>query len=183
MKESVIEVAVGADQWETCPQRTNPLHGYKRIRPRDSQRSKVYRWERNLPGWDDPALTFCECGGLIHRLWPLYVPRLPPPRVTDGRGRRTACGGRRAIKLPVFARTRIIVLHELAHAIVDQYTYTRRNLPPFHGGLFMRVFIDLLVRFSKIDRALCHVTAEIVKLDIATSHETYVVHRIPNLNR
>ena len=42
-----------------------------------------------------------------------------PIIVLDGRGRRRACAtfqyGRRAIKLPIWARTKYVILHEVAH--------------------------------------------------------------------
>ena len=66
-----------------------------------------------------------------------------PPTLGDGRGRRHACGSRRVIKLPRWARTQIIVLHECAHGMSDDG----------HGPRFVRAYVALLEQFAGRDRA------------------------------
>lgn len=66
-----------------------------------------------------------------------------PPQVTDGRGRRHACGSRTVIKLPRWARTPAIVLHECAHGMADDQ----------HGPNFVAVYVALLERFAGFDAA------------------------------
>jgi hypothetical protein len=61
--------------------------------------------------------------------------------VTDGRGRRHACGSREAIKLPRWARTRAVVLHECAHGLARD----------MHGPEFVAVYVGLLERFAGLD--------------------------------
>jgi hypothetical protein len=63
--------------------------------------------------------------------------------VTDGRGRRHACGSREAIKLPRWARTRAVVLHECAHGLARD----------MHGPEFVAVYVGLLERFAGLDAA------------------------------
>jgi hypothetical protein len=64
-----------------------------------------------------------------------------PPQVTDGRGRRHACGSREVIKLPRWARTRAIVLHECAHGMADDQ----------HGPRFVAVYVALLEQFAGLE--------------------------------
>lgn len=65
-----------------------------------------------------------------------------PPAVTDGRGRRHACGSRAEIKLPRWARTRAVVLHECAHGMADDQ----------HGPGFVAAYVALLQEFADLDR-------------------------------
>lgn len=117
---------------------------------RDSQRSKVYAWERFLP--DGPPMTMEECADLIARATALYS-SVGPPRLKDGRGTRIARGGAWTINLPKWARTARTVLHETAHCICW------RRLGPHahaaHGPEFVAVFLDLYERFvdSGLSRA------------------------------
>jgi len=65
-------------------------------------------------------------------------------RVGDGRGRwRTACGSINEIKLPKFARDKIIILHEIAHSA------TLRTHPDaaWHGPEFCFNFLMLVGRW------------------------------------
>ncbi len=71
--------------------------------------------------------------------------------VRDGRGRsRTACadyfvGTGRVIKLPLWGRTRPVILHELAHHLA--------GLEAKHGPDFARAYLDLVRRWIGRDAA------------------------------
>lgn len=112
---------------------------------RDSQRKAIYDWEESLfskAGSGDMTLDQCE--RLIAKVWKAYFLN-DPPRVKDGRG--TAMAFSRAgqeINLPIWARRRSVVLHELAHAILQ-----RRGVCDQHGPLFAALFLELLQRFNK----------------------------------
>jgi hypothetical protein len=80
-----------------------------------------------------------------------------PPRVTDGRGRRHACGSRQAIKLPRWARTRAIVLHECAHGLAAD----------LHGPEFVAVYVDLLARFAGLDPAALRASTDAAGVAVA----------------
>jgi hypothetical protein len=127
---------------------------------RDFQRSRVYRWEAaqvlGQPGAAEP-LSLDACRALVEAVfrWAERPGRRAgaaaawaPPRVTDGRGRRHACGSRDAIKLPRWARTRAIVLHECAHGLAAD----------LHGPEFVAVYLDLLARFAGLDEAALRAT-------------------------
>lgn len=136
----------------SLPRRPAPVPPPKRRRrkprPRDFQRARVYRWEalHVFPHAGD-ALTLDACRALVEQAYrwreaPGADPSWAPPRVTDGRGRRHACGSREVIKLPRWARTRAIVLHECAHGMADDG----------HGPKFVTVYIDLLEEFAGLNR-------------------------------
>jgi hypothetical protein len=116
--------------------------------PRDSQRSAIYKWEREIAQAHPDlrrALTLAECEDMVRLVWKHYGRDGPMPAIKDGRGTRHARGGAQAISLPVWSRQPYIVLHETAHALVP--------VAPWHGRVFARVFADLLVRFGGVPRA------------------------------
>lgn len=80
-----------------------------------------------------------------------------PPALGDGRGRRHACGSREVIKLPRWARTRVIVLHECAHGM------TRDG----HGPAFVRAYVTLLCQFAGHDRDRLETSLRAHKVAIA----------------
>jgi len=62
-----------------------------------------------------------------------------PVNVTDGRGRRVACASGNTIKLPRWARTMWVILHELTHVMSRER--------PAHGRAFARTYIDMVNRW------------------------------------
>jgi hypothetical protein len=118
-------------------------------RPRDFQRARVYRWEARhvFPHAGEP-LGLDLCRTLVEQAfrWREALDGMAPqapPAVTDGRGRRHACGSRAVIKLPRWARTAAIVLHECAHGMADDQ----------HGPRFVAAYVALLERFLGLNRA------------------------------
>jgi hypothetical protein len=135
---------------------------------RDSQRSRVYRWEAEhvLPH-DGEILPLAACARLVEAAFRWAEADLVqaadwrPPEVTDGRGRRHACGSRAVIKLPRWARTRPVVLHECAHGLADDK----------HGPRFVARYVDLLQQFLDLDRALLHASLSRHRVRIAIAEE------------
>jgi len=91
---------------------------------RDSQRSAVYTWERALPAWPGAPLSLFECQELVARVWHDHL-EAPPPSVTDGRSRRTAC----------------------AHAILWAVLPGTAG----HGPEYARLYLDMLERYADVD--------------------------------
>lgn len=125
----------------------------KVLRPRDTQRSRVYRWEgEHVLPLDREVLTLDDCAQLVEAAYRWAEPHKVaerdwrPPIVTDGRGRRHASGSRQAIKLPRWARTRPVVLHECAHGLADDQ----------HGPRFVARYVELLEHFLRLDRSMLH---------------------------
>ena len=152
------------------PPRPAARRGAWAAKPRDFQRARVYRWEAEhvFPRAGD-RLSLERCRALVEAAYrwreePGADPAWAPPAVTDGRGRRHACGSRAAIKLPRWARTRAVVLHECAHGMADDQ----------HGPGFVAAYVELLVRFAGLDgarlRATLATTGVRVALEPAARH-------------
>lgn len=96
---------------------------------------------------EGPELSLAACRQLIEAAYRWHDRPKPgdaawcPPVLGDGRGRRHACGSREVIKLPRWARTRTIVLHECAHGMSDDG----------HGPKFVRAYVRLLAAFEGHD--------------------------------
>lgn len=131
-----------------------------RRRPRDSQRSRVYRAETPLPGLRLADLDACAgyaAGVAASPWWSARFPHLHPgrlPRFRPGRGARQAFyreeehpGGTVAtITLPRRYRTAGVVLHEMAHWALAEAT----DLPQ-HGRTFARLLLDASTEFLGAD--------------------------------
>lgn len=119
-------------------------------RARDMQRAKLYRAECEAFPKDGPHFDLDVAEQFIATVWgspwtKRHFERArdyPPPRVKDGRGTRTARGGLFRINLPRWARTRPIILHEVAHALTR---VTREQ--PAHGQAFAATFLALAQHF------------------------------------
>jgi len=114
-------------------------------RLRDSQRGAIYAWENQVkekfPHCND-KMDLAECGDLICKVWSDYFPDKIPPTLKDGRGRRHASGSRWTIKLPKWARSKLIVLHEIAHSLqLNQ---------PWHGREFATLLKELWIHYAGV---------------------------------
>jgi hypothetical protein len=133
----------------------------KRKKPRDFQRTRVYRWEAAhvLPHAAQP-LSLGACRTLVGTVF-RWADR-PAPIVTDGRGRRHACGSPEAIKLPRWARTPAIVLHECAHGLARD----------MHGPEFVATYVELLARFAGFNADELRASLERSKVAVAPPSST-----------
>ena len=92
-------------------------------------------------------------------------------QVKDGRGRRRAGGSSAGyITLPVWSRTRITILHEVAHVII--------RTKPWHGKAFTRCVLDLVHEFVGPEWAehlrLCYDDKKVKYLDCGYQEELEV---------
>ncbi|GMU79534.1 MAG: hypothetical protein AMXMBFR46_23240 [Acidimicrobiia bacterium] len=130
----------------------------QRRRPRDVQRSRVYRAEAALPSSPLPGLPACV--GFAEKVvgslwWSLRFPRsglAGLPRFRPGNGARQAFFREDAdgptITLPRRYRTKGVVLHELVH-----WALSGEVDLPAHGTTFARVLVDVVAEFWGEDRA------------------------------
>ena len=104
---------------------------------RDFQRTKFYRFEEAVIQRHplNQQLSLDQCRALAHKYNATVL-------VKDGRGRRHAGASYEdnLITLPRWSRQTTIVLHEVAHTLVDSQYY------PHHGAEFAGVLIGLLSR-------------------------------------
>lgn len=129
-----------------------------RPRPRDSQRSRVYRAESAVPSSPLPGLPACAAFAdrVVGSLW--WAARFPGrslggvPRLRPGNGARQAFYREDpdgpTITLPRRYRTKGVVLHELVHwALRDAADL------PNHGSTFTRILLDATTEFCGPERA------------------------------
>lgn len=130
-------------------------------RPRDYQRSRVYKWERAaLPDFSDRSLSLEQCGQLALTVARTF--RRRAPRIHDGRGHRNAVSYGGCIALPRWARTRPVVLHEMAHELV------KGNDLASHGPEFVGTYIALLHRFHGCSVRMLLASATDCRVDVST---------------
>ena len=137
---------------------------------RDSQRSKLYRAEKAAFECFDrePEMTLADCQKLVDRAMRFFR-EISSPRVSDGRGRRTAWASLWEIRLPRWSRRRMWVLHEVAHTISRRLARRKRRPIQGHGKEFARTYMKLVRRF--IGRA----EADLLKLSFSQHRVKHVV--------
>lgn len=121
-----------------------------RAKPRDSQRARVYAWESKIEGYRRPPewKTIEEVQAWAAPIWRAergrygLVKMLLPKFVSSSWGQRRALAfkGRHEISLPLWARQKPVVLHEMAHLLTPG--------DESHGARFVGVLIGLLARHA-----------------------------------
>jgi hypothetical protein len=136
----------------------------KRMRPRDTQRERLYRWERDFHVGQSP-LTLKQVEKLVAKVARHYG--AVAPRVKDGRGRSNAgwIVGQYALTLPKWARIQVVALHECAHWITDRLH--TRNVA-IHGREFLATFMYLLAKFGGLSLAELTASARNAGLDFSS---------------
>jgi putative metallohydrolase (TIGR04338 family) len=120
----------------------------KPARERDAQRARVYRADGRLVEIAKPLPEMTDLRRYVRRVWALkrvqaafpQATALPLPTVSDGRGRRSAGGNLRGIKMPLWARNEAVTLHELAHTITLR---THGPLVAAHGWQYCAIYLRL----------------------------------------
>lgn len=126
-------------------------------RPRDTQRSRVYAWEREacaaLMGrseFEPEFKTLEECQAYADPIWRKERGRVGLAGQVAPSIERPNMGQRRAlahadhrITLPRWARNRWVILHEMAHRLTPR--------DEGHGPRFVGVLIGLLARWCDLD--------------------------------
>jgi hypothetical protein len=154
---------------------------------RDFQRSKVYKWERSLPGWYEadvwistsnnsayrtssgkPPIELAKIKEFIEIAWADYYVS-SPPRVADGRRTRSATGSRWRLSYPRWSRAPGVILHELAHAMSNDK----------HGPIFVRVFISLMARYMDKNESELVRSAKAAGIKVASwQHKPKPIRRV-----
>lgn len=117
----------------------------------DPQARKLYAWEDAVVAPRDRSLVpYARLQGLVDHVW-AEAGRQWPPRVRPlpRQARRTvARATRTAIECPPELPSWVL-LHEIAHALTSDVGGGTAG----HGPAFVAVYLDLLVRHSRLDRA------------------------------
>jgi len=107
---------------------------------RDSQRSKVYKWEKYLLDITSlEPLSEYDSIALVEKLWSTYRLDCPPSVYFPDHG-KVARGGRTKISLPPWARNELIVAHETTHSLTDKPEIA------WHGPEFVGLISEMLVK-------------------------------------
>lgn len=128
-----------------------------KARPRDNQRSRVYAWERavslKLKGrtlYQGEFNSLEQCEAFMLPIWRAERGRLGLAKVVAPTLARNLWGQRKAtasefhvIKLPRWARSRWVILHEMAHRLTPT--------DEAHGPRFVGVLIGLAARWLEYD--------------------------------
>ena len=113
---------------------------------RDQQRQRVYDAERRVPSSPIGTGSMNEvtefAASVVGSAWWRKRCGVRVVHVKDGRGRVNACAYGNTIKLPRWARSKMVVLHELAHVLNDS-----GGAP--HGREFAAAFLALVDRFGE----------------------------------
>jgi len=124
--------------------------GSKMRRPRDNQRSKVYRWQDRVRLPCETFKTLEECEAYLRPIWRAERGRYGHARVPLPIIERPAWGQRSAIAhedhritLPRWARKPDTILHEAAHRLTPA--------DEGHGPRFVGVLIGLMCRHLGYD--------------------------------
>lgn len=125
------------------------------LRPRDSQKQKVYEWDSHFR---QDHLTLAQCQELVNKACAAHGVR--PPKVQAGRGYTAYYKPMyNLITLPPWAQNSATVLHEVSHAVIDKkfsrFPVKSEDAPASHGPEFARVLLELLAYFgvAKVNEA------------------------------
>lgn len=141
-------------------------------RPRDYQKSRVYRFDSmvKLEYGDHALLNWDDTRSMVNTIRKennfIIIDDI---YIADGRACRWGRGGIRNgkpyIQLPKACRTKTIICHEMAHVIVWQLQSDKRLSG--HGKEFMYVYFSLLEQFADCNRNGLHVIRQVCKVEIA----------------
>ena len=123
------------------------------VQERDSQRSKVYAAEKMISIFTDNGdMPLDEVKTWISKIlnsrWTkgryYFTHCVGDVKIKDGRGTRWARGGASVMNLPCWSRSRLVILHELAHVIqYREYHWTVAG----HGREFCSIYLALVYRW------------------------------------
>jgi hypothetical protein len=129
----------------------------------DAAAQRLYAWEdAAVAPHDRSVVAFAQMQALVDHVWQGEGLRWPPRiRPLPPQARRTvARATRTAIEAPA-ALPSWVLLHELAHAL----TSTATGEAAGHGPAFVGMYVHLLVRYARMDRAA--LTASLARAGIA----------------
>lgn len=128
-------------------------------RPRDSQRQRLYNWERTLERTvhgkpQSQPVELAEAQSICNMVCNHFkIRRRRWPTVTDGRARKRAAYNiaDNKVKLPRWCRDQWMTLHEMSHFLVC-FRWGLDRAP--HGREFVSIYMYLLEKFAGVDRKL-----------------------------
>lgn len=122
-----------------------PLHapGKGRGGKPDPQAKRLYEWQWKWISWSEESLTLAECQELADWACDLWkIPHVPIRKQPPKKDYSAYDDSNRTIKLLRCHMNTAMVMHEIAHHVVDVSYGTGFQ---DHGPVFVGVFADLLV--------------------------------------
>lgn len=108
----------------------------------------AFAWTLDMfPMGEQERISTDEARALTRHVWRFYREGEEPPTIQVVNS-NMAHSTRHTIRLPLWAHTKVIVLHEIAHSLAfdrDGTLIDRRHYA--HGPLFISLVIDLYVMF------------------------------------
>lgn len=111
-------------------------------RRRDSQRQRLYRWERRFMQ-SNARMTIFQCDLMVKQAYAVYGLEWKGSTRPGRSDARTARGSAERVTLPPWARQPAVVLHEAAHGIAHTIGMQRKLTLAPHGPEFARIMIEL----------------------------------------
>jgi hypothetical protein len=148
---------------------------------RDRQRSRLYGWEDAVIGPYAPgAIAFAQAQGMVNAIWAELGLRYPPrvTRLPPRASRILARADRLTLELPE-SLPAWCLLHELAHAL----SATAEGASDGHGPVFVGLYIQLLGRYLRFDRAMLLATLEAAGIVVHPDARPVFVERHENPSR
>lgn len=116
-------------------------------RKRDSQRSKVYKWESTCVPYGN-ILDEIDCIKLINNICYDYFVEVPKLDLYSRRRNPYYYSKNHKICIPDYARYSGIIIHEVAHLVHDAYG---DRSDAWHGPGFVGLYCELLCKYMKVD--------------------------------
>lgn len=128
---------------------------FRRTRsPRDSQKQKVFDWERVMEAMDGKNLVSHlnkkEALDYVQHVYDtIGVPNSERPKIVMSDAKNHVAYywlAMNKLKFPPWARKRSVILHEIAHHVTD-WSHKTGSIA-IHGPEFMKVYLELILLFS-----------------------------------
>lgn len=119
----------------------------------DYQQRKVYNWENQyIHPRDKSRIPFEQVQGIVNWIWEQEGYKYPPEVRAMPRQNKTAVAS--ANRLSILVRESVstsVLLHELAHSMMESVDGRQGLRGGAHGPLFMGMYIKLLNKYLKSD--------------------------------
>jgi hypothetical protein len=119
------------------------------LKERDSQRSKVYKWERkHFYKPTECVMNILSCLELIREISEYY--EIPMPILKDDLRANHPYfkASNNTINIPFNMRKKWVIIHEISHAINK---HINGSSMPSHGPEFVAIYMDVLNKFHDIN--------------------------------
>ncbi len=130
----------------------------------DYQQKRVYAWERkHVAPFDTAKISIETAEQIVNYVWAEEGLQHPPKveYIRDKRA-RSATGCRLKVRFPDGLLYSWVVLHELAHAMTSNVDGASCQ----HGPKYMKVYINLLHKYQRLDYLQMKATAKMENVDV-----------------